>query len=247
MRMNLVKTLAAGVGATALTVTFALAAVTPASANDDVTAPVDTAGVPEPGSSDAVWEAWAAADRAEVEGTDWAAAAAGRGCELVELEIVDQVDAARNAELGAPADLRTARAEMIEDCPEPAADTLADGTSGFDSPDVSTTAIGSGNKCASTHGPGTICISKSSGMIYNSWRYNGSGSVSGFLRIYKIPTSASSCYRGTTWLTGSTMTWSKGMTRSIGLTRAGYSGYSAHIWKKVAIGHTDWGRACSKL
>ncbi|WP_418275305.1 hypothetical protein ACNHYB_10575 [Isoptericola jiangsuensis] len=248
MRKNLVRKVAAGIGAAALTATFSVAAMTPAAAQG-TEASTDQGDLPAPGSSDARWEAWAAEDRATIEATDWAAASAGRGCELVELEIVTEVDAAYNASVGAPADLATARADMVEDCDNPTAESLAKkaGANGLLATDVSTTAIGSGSTCATTHGPGTICISKSSGIVYNSWRYDGSGSVSGFLRIYKIPTSSSSCYRGSTWLTGSDMTWSSGMTRSIGKTRAGYSGYSAHIWKKVTIGHTDWGRACAKL
>jgi hypothetical protein len=249
MRKNLVQTLAAGIGATALAVTFSLAAVSPAAADDDAAPSEGSAGTPAAGSSAAAWEDWAARDKAELEATDWAAASAGRGCELVELELVGVVDAERNATLGAPADLVTYRAEMVEDCENQAAEDVARqaGATGLVGMEASVTAIGTGTRCASTSGPGTICISKSSGLIYNSWRYDGSGSVNGFLRIYKIPTTSSSCYRGTTWLTGPNTTWSSGQTRSIGLTRAGYSGYSAHIWKKVVIGHTDWGRACSKL
>jgi hypothetical protein len=249
MRKNLVQHLAAGIGAAALTVAFSVAVTSPAVAEDDPAPSADVAGVPEPGSSADVWEDWAAGDKAVLEGTDWAAASAGRGCELLELEINGVVDAERNAALGAPADLVTYRSDMVEDCDNLVAESAAreSGATGLMSTDASVTAIGSGTKCATTHGPGTICISKSEGLIYNAWRYNGSGSVKGFLRIYKIPTTSASCYRGTTWLTGPNTSWTSGQTRSIGLTRAGYSGYSAHIWKKVAIGHTDWGRACSKL
>ncbi|WP_278236024.1 hypothetical protein [Isoptericola sp. AK164] len=259
MRTRLSRTVAAGVGATVLALGTGLVATAPAMA--DIGEPIGTIGegssdgenlpdgnlpgVPEPGSAADEWVAWAAAERAEAEATDWEADSAARGCELVEVSIVDEVDAAYNEAMGAPADLATHRVEMVESCEGPAESggmTLetGDGT-------ASTTAIGSGSDCDSTKGPGTICIYKSSGRIYSSWKYRGSGSVSGFLRIYQISTSASSCYRGSTWLTGPSRTWSSGMTRSISKTRTTYSGYSAHIWKKVWHGHTDWGSTCSKL
>ncbi|WP_402469581.1 hypothetical protein [Isoptericola aurantiacus] len=241
MRTNLVRTVTAGVGACAVALSLALAAV-PASA---ASAPQNLPGVPEAGSPRAVWEAWAADERAEAEATDWEADSAARGCELDEVSISDEVDVSYNRAMGAPDDLATHRVDMVESCDGPAATggtTLRTGEG-----TVSTLAIGSGSDCDSTSGPGTVCIYKSSGRIYASWKYRGSGSVSGFLRIYRIPTSASGCYRGDTWLTGPERTWSSGMTRSISKTRTSYSGYSAHIWKKVWIGHTDWGSTCSKL
>jgi hypothetical protein len=241
MRRTPGRRISAGLAVAALAAAAAIATVSPAGAASE-----NLPGVPAPGSSDAAWQKWADAERAQAEQADWAADSRTRGCTLVEATVVDEVDAAYNAAMGAPADLSTHRVDMVEECPEPAAGTLA--TGGLTSSDkVSTQAIGSGNRCASTHGPGTICVSSSGGRIYASWKYSGSGSVSGFLRIYRIPTSADSCYRGDTWLTGPSSTWSSGMTRSVSKARTTYSGYSAHIWKKVAIGHTDWGRACSKL
>lgn len=260
MRTNLVKNITAGVGATVLALGVGLTAAVPAQA--DVGTPVgpvggsddgsvtdgdlptgNLPGVPEPGSPRDVWVEWAAAERAEAEATDWEADAATRGCELQEVSISDEVDVAYNRVMGAPDDLATHRVEMVEDCDDPA------GTDGLtlESGGISTMAIGSGTQCSSTSGPGTMCVSKSSGRIYGSWKYRGSGNVSGFIRIYQISTSASGCYRGSTWLTGGSSTWSSGMTRSISKTRTTYSGYSAHIWKKVWHGHTDWGSACSKL
>ncbi|PFG44831.1 hypothetical protein ATJ88_3568 [Isoptericola jiangsuensis] len=244
MRRNLGQRLAAGLAVAALAAAAAVGTVAPAGAAAD-----NLPGVPAPGSSDATWQEWAQQERAEAEATDWAADARTRGCTLVEATVVDEVDPAYNAAMGAPADLVTHRVDMVEDCPETPAGTLAGTLDGglTRSDRVATTAIGSGTQCATTHGPGTICVYSSSGRIYGSWRYSGDGSVSGFLRIYRIPTSSDDCYRGDTWLTGPSVTWSSGMTRSISKTRTTYSGYSAHIWKKVTIGHTDWGRACAKL
>jgi hypothetical protein len=233
--------ISAGLAVAALAAAAAVTALAPAGAASD-----NLPGVPAPGSPDAVWQEWADAERAQAEKTDWEADARTRGCTLVEATVVDEVDAAYNAAMGAPADLTTHRVDMVEECPEAAAGTLPSG--GLTSSDrVATTAIASGRQCATTHGPGTVCVSSSGGRIYGSWKYTGSGSVTGFLRIYQIPTSSDDCYRGSTWLTGPSSTWSNGVTRSISKTRTTYSGYSTHIWKKVAIGHTDWGRACSKL
>ncbi|GAA4731572.1 hypothetical protein GCM10023216_24560 [Isoptericola chiayiensis] len=260
MRTNLVRNLVAGLGASALALGVGLVAVPAAQA--DVGTPVgpvggsdggtvtdgepagNLPGVPEPGSAERVWVEWAAAERAEAEATDWEADAAARGCELQEVTITDEMDVAYNRAMGAPDDLATHRVEMVESCDGPDA---SGGMSLETDRGATTTAIGSGSDCDSTSGPGTICVYKSSGRIYGSWKYRGSGSASGFLRIYQIPTSSSGCYRGTTWLTGPSRTWSSGMTRSISKTRTSYSGYSAHIWKSVWHGHTDWGSTCSKL
>ncbi|MCK0118446.1 hypothetical protein BCE75_101238 [Isoptericola sp. CG 20/1183] len=235
-------------GAAALVLGLALA---PTSAPAAVAASENLPGVPEPGSPDHVWESWAAEERAQAEATDWDADAATRGCELQEVEISDEVDVDYNRAMGAPDDLATHRVDLVEDCSSPEAErlmgTAEDGAADAPAGDVRTLALSSGTSCSSTHGPGTACVYKSSGRIYASWKYRGSGSVSGFLRIYQISSSASGCYRGSTWLTGPSSTWSSGMTRSISKTKTTSTGYSGHIWKKVTFGHTDWGSACSRL
>lgn len=221
-------------------------AVAPTSSAVAAAEPENLPGVPDPGSPADVWEAWAADERAEAEATDWDADAATRGCTVEEVQISDEVDVDYNRAMGAPDDLATHRVDLVEDCSSPTAERLL-AAERKASTDVSTLALSSGTSCRSTHGPGTACVYKSSGRIYASWKYRGSGSVTGFLRIYQIPASSSSCYRGSTWLTGPSRSWSSGMTRSISKTKTTTTGYSAHIWKKVAVGHTDWGSACSKL
>ncbi|WP_277212082.1 hypothetical protein [Isoptericola croceus] len=222
-------------------------AVAPTSAPVAVAAAQNLPGVPEPGSPADEWESWAADERAEAEATDWAADAATRGCELQEVEITDEVDVDYNRAMGAPDDLATHRVDLVEDCSTPKAERLMSTLDTAAVTDATTMSLSTGTSCSSTKGPGTACVYLSGGRIYASWKYNGSGSVSGFLRVYQIPASSSSCYRGSTWLTGPSATWSSGMTRSISKTKTTTTGYSAHIWKKVAVGHTDWGSACSRL
>lgn len=222
-------------------------AAAPTSAPAAVAADENLPGVPEPGSSADVWESWAAEERAEAEATDWDADAATRGCELQEVEISDEVDVDYNRAMGAPDDLSTHRVDLVEDCSSAKAERLMSSAEDGATGDVSTTALSRGTSCSSTHGPGTACVYKSGGRVYASWKYRGSGSVKGFLRIYRISASSSSCYRGSTWLTGPSSTWSSGMTRSISKSKTTTTGYSGHIWKKVAFGHTDWGSACSRL
>ncbi|GAA1981955.1 hypothetical protein GCM10009718_18800 [Isoptericola halotolerans] len=234
---------AVSLGAAALVLGLAVA---PTSSAVAVAEPENLPGVPAPGSPSSVWESWAADERAEAEATDWEADAATRGCTLEDVQISDEVDVDYNRAMGAPDDLATYRVDLVEDCSSAEAERLM-APQQKASTDVSTLALSSGTTCRSTSGPGTACVYLSSGRVYASWKYSGSGSVSGFLRVYQIPASSSSCYRGTTWLTGPSATWSSGTTRSISKSKTTTTGYSAHIWKKVAIGHTDWGSVCARL
>ena len=211
--------------------------------------------VPDPGAPDAQWAAWAVADRAAAEEHDWAADSLARGCTLVEVDLVDEVDPGYNTAMGAPADLVTVRADLLEDCPAPspattpsAAATNGTGLEPGTRRGVGLMAVPSGAQCnTQTHGPGTLCISSSGGRIYASWAYRGTGSVSGFLRIYQISAAATGCPTGTTWHTGAASTWNAGQTRSTSKTQATSGAYSAHIWRAVAGGHTDWGQTCGVL
>ncbi|MFF2453324.1 hypothetical protein [Isoptericola sp. NPDC058082] len=238
------KNIAAGLGVAALALGVTLTAVAPSQA-----APTEEnlPGVPAPGSPADEWEAWAAQERAAAEATDWEADSEARGCTLQDVTISDEVDRDYNVAMGAPADLATHRVDLLEDCGDAATAVAGDTASRSAASGASTLALPSGNRCASTSGPGTMCLSKSGSRIYASWQYRGSGSVTGFLRIYRVSSGASGCPTGTTWLTGGTSTWSNGDTRTISKTRTSAGGYSAHIWKKVTIGHTDWGGVCSVL
>ncbi|SKC81598.1 hypothetical protein [Krasilnikoviella flava] len=236
---------AAGLGAILLALGLVLGAATSSQAADDTSiapATENLPGVPAPGSPASEWEAWAAQERADAEATDWAADAKARGCILKDVTISAEVDADYNRAMGAPADLATHRVDLLEECGDAPAQAARAATSG-----TSTLSLPSGNQCEATSGPGTMCLTKGSGRIYASWQYRGSGSVTGFLRIYRISSGADGCPTGTTWLTGADGTWRSGDTRTISKTRTTAGGYSAHIWKKVTFGHTDWGGACATL
>ncbi|GAA1721919.1 hypothetical protein GCM10009809_17000 [Isoptericola hypogeus] len=243
-------TAALAVGA-ALATTVAPAAGSAAGSTAAASEAQNLPGVPEPGASASTWEEWAAQEQADAKATDWAADAAARGCELEDVTISMEVDREYNLAMGAPADLRTHRVELLEDCADLGASTsgsAAEGTaSRVGTLGASTAGLPSGNQCDSTSGPGTICLSKSSGRIYASWKYRGSGSVSGFLRVYRVSTGSDGCPTGSTWLTGPDSTWGSGDTRTVSKTRTSAGGYSAYIWKKVLVGHTDWGATCASL
>ncbi|MGF0114964.1 hypothetical protein ACQFYA_01385 [Promicromonospora sp. Marseille-Q5078] len=245
---NVRTNVAAGLGATALALGLVLGAATgsqavtaDASTSENVTGE-NVSGVPAPGSPASEWKAWSARERADAEATDWKADAAARGCVLKDVTISEEVDAAYNRAMGAPADLVTHRVDLLENCGDAPAATKAAGAAG-----ATTLSLPSGNQCATTSGPGTMCLTTSSGRVYASWQYRGSGSVSGFMRVYRVSSGADGCPTGTTWLTGGSSTWDSGDTRTISKTRTTAGGYSAHIWKKVTLGHTDWGGACATL
>lgn len=238
------RNIAAGLGVAALALALTLTATAPSQA---ATEPENLPGVPAPGSSAATWEAWAAQERADAEATDWAADSEARGCALQDVTISSEVDADYNLAMGAPADLATHRVDLLESCDETATAVAGDTAVRSSTSGVTTMSLPSGNQCEETKGPGTMCLSKSSGRIYASWKYRGSGSVTGFLRIYRVSSGVSGCPTGTTWLTGGDSRWYNGDTRTISKTRTSAGGYSAHIWKKVTIGHTDWGGACAVL
>lgn len=213
----------------------------PASAAPEPDSPTD---LPEPGSEDSQWQTWATDDRADAASHDWAADSAARGCELIEIEITEEVDALYNESLGAPADLATVRVDRLEECEQDATQQQEHTTA-----EAAPTAVPPGpSRCNSgTKGPGTICISSSGGWVNASWQYRGSGSVSGFLRVYQISTGATGCPTGTTWLTSPTMTWNSGQTRTTSKSRSQSGAYSAHIWRSTSIGSTTWGSTCARL
>lgn len=239
------RTVLALTAAAALTITGMLAGSgsAAAEADRDPSPSEDLSTMPDPDAPEPLWRVWAARDRVEAVTFDWSADSAARGCELIELEIVDEIDEGYNAAVGAPADLVTVRVDRVEECPDaPAGPQTRPG-------DLTPAAVPPGpSRCnTGTGGPGTICVSSSGGRITASWQYRGSGQVSGFLRIYQIPASSSGCPTGSTWLTSPSMTWNSGQTRSTSKAQSQSGAYSAHIWRATTIGHTNWGATCAVL
>lgn len=146
--------------------------------------------------------------------------------------------------MGAPADLETLRVDRVERCDDA---RLSSGPS--DSPLVTPLSMPGGDQCNSqTHGPGTICIRKSSGKITASWNYRGGGAVTGFLRIYQANPLATGCPATATWHTGPSQAWNTGETRSTSKTQTQSGGYTTLIWKYQGAGtYSDWGRTCAVL
>ncbi|UFU05263.1 hypothetical protein [Ruania halotolerans] len=206
----------------------------PASAEEHT--PSESASdAPTASSSDAEWSAWAQALDEEAHSTDWAADSAARGCELVSIDIryttVPESD-------GAPAGLTIPIVERSEDC-MPA--TQLESAQNPTTADLAALA----SACASTSGPGTICLSRSGSYVTSSFTYRGSGSRTGFIRIYQR-SSSSGCGTGSTIATGSSSSYTNGQTRSVSA-YAGYGHYSASFWRQTTIGHTNWGTVCDTL
>lgn len=208
---------------------------------------------PTADASQAEWESWTQAQEARAHAHDWVADSAARGCELTDLNITTEVDPAHNADLGAPADLATVRVDRTEQCEESVAAELhtdpAETTdhAATDS-DAGVASVPPGARCnAGTRGPGTICLSSAGGWITASWQNRSSSSVTGFLRVYQIPSSAGHCPTGTTWLTSPTLTWASGQTRSTSRAQTQNGAYSAHIWRQNLVGHSNWGGTCAGL
>ncbi|HLV54537.1 MAG TPA: hypothetical protein VKY71_03055 [Actinotalea caeni] len=177
---------------------------------------------------------------AEIEATDWAAISAQQGCRLVDVEVTEVVDPELNAAIGAPADLAVPVVEREERC------------GGLDSSMVAgsglRTTVAPGSDCSTTSGPGTLCISRSGSYVTTSFRYNGSGTVKAYLRIYKISSSASGCPTGTTLATSSTASYSNGTQRSLSVYAPSSGAFSSYVWRYVALNHyTAWGSACGVL
>jgi len=237
----------AAVGLAAAALTLGLALVPTAGTPSATAGQQNIPGVPEPGSSAQEWQEWAAKERAEAEATDWKADSKARGCVLEDVTVTDEVDADYNAAMGAPADLRTHRVDIAENCSAAATATNDVAATSARAGSFAADGLPAGARCATTSGPGTACLSKSGGKVYASWQYRGSGTVKGFLRVYQISTTATGCPTGSTWLTGSSTSWTNGLTRTISKTQTQNGGYSAHLWKKVTIGHSDWGGVCTIL
>lgn len=202
----------------------------------------DVAG-PAPDRSPAEWRAWADDLRTELEATDWAALSEASGCELTSVEIVDVVDGQANAEAGAPADLALPVVHREEDC----AAALAEGIDAPAAAPPSFTALGAQVAASSCRGVtgGRSCIARSGSYVTGSYTYYGSGTTSGFSRLYRV-SSLSGCPRGTTMATSSDSTLGYGGRSSV-TAALGAGKYSMHFWRKVLIGHSDTGGACAAL
>lgn len=171
---------------------------------------------------------------AEVEATDWEALSAAEGCQLVDITITEVVDADANAEAGAPADMAVTVVEREEICETGAATAMR-------------TTAARANGCSTTSGPGTLCISRSGNYVSTSFQYNGSNTISAYLRLYKIG-STSGCPTGDVLATSSTQSYSNGTRRSLSVYSPASGAYSSHIWRHVGLGHyTDWGAACGRF
>ncbi|WP_420111431.1 hypothetical protein [Pseudactinotalea sp.] len=183
--------------------------------------------------SDDSWYAWADDAADEVEATDWEALSAADGCELVDLTIAEVVDPVANAAVGAPEDLAVTVVEREEICSTSSA--------------ALRTASVRASGCSTTSGPGTLCISRSGNYVSTSFQYNGSSTISAYLRLYKIG-STSGCPTGTVLATSSTQSYSNGTRRSLSVYSPSSGAYSSHVWRHVGLGHyTDWGAACGNF
>lgn len=142
--------------------------------------------------------------------------------------------------MGAPLNLVTARAERAEKCSE------FKGRQAAASDEFSVMSVPAGPQCNSqTQGPGTICISKSSGRISASFNYRGTGSINGYIRIYQIDPATNGCPTGTTFQTGSTLNYTNNTTRTTSKTQTQNGAYSAHFWRETGAGNfANWGRTC---
>ncbi len=233
----------------------------PAAAHASLEPPTDDAAHLESERSPAEWSAWAQDLRTELEGTDWGALSAAQGCELTSVRIVDVVDPAANATLGAPDDLALPLVQRQEDCGEaiaagrplsaaPAPTTLSVpgdlGDRADDRPEAPPAAslAAAGLECDGVTG-GRACISRSGSWVTGSYTYYSSGSTSGFSRLYAI-SSLSGCPRGTTVATGPSSTLGYGDRSSVSGV-LGSGNYSMHFWRKVLIGHSDTGGVCAYL
>lgn len=191
------------------------------------------------------WQDWAERDYAYAREFDWAAESAARGCEILELQIIKDIDAAYNAEIGAPADLQTVRVERTERCDDPVPHGFA--AVGQHEASLDAARVPVGNRCAAATGPGTVCIARSGGVITGSYRYDGNASPRGFVRIGTIAATATSCPIGTTWLTGPTQNWVKGVTRSVSRTHLAAGTFSVYAWRVASQGNVNWGNTCARF
>lgn len=222
---------------------LALAAALSAPAEADGTPAENIDGVPTAEASDAQWYAWSEQVRAQARATDWAADAAARGCTLVRVTITDVTMPQVSAAAGAPEDLLTPQVEREEQCDQ--TQTLSMSGSGDA---ILPLSVPAGSQCNGyTRGPGTICVSRSGSSVVASFAYRGSGSVSGFIRIYQVPPGSNGCPTGSTIRTGPVQGYTAGVQRSVSVTVLQNAAFSAHFWRSTAWGYTDWGAACGVL
>lgn len=196
-------------------------------------------GTPGPTATAEQWESWSQDLFAEAHSTDWAADSAKRGCELISVDIVSTTVPEGTWE-GAPEGLTVPVVNRTEDC-----SGGAGGSAAANVPSLDAHAARSGG-CASTAGPGTVCLSRSASYLTASFTYRGSGSPDGFIRIYDRNTS-SGCGTGATLATSSTATYSPGETHSVTGYAPGHGPYSATFWHDLWLGSSNWGTVCRTL
>lgn len=221
-----------------------MAAIAPAATAEDSASNDEPVPVPAAGASESEWEEWASAETARAQAFDWAADSAARGCELVSVDITQEVDADFNESMGAPADLQTFLADRLENCdPKVAASLVAESTpmATTSSAQPSST-VPRGTRCVSSRGPGTICIHRTGGMLSGSWLNSSGGNITGYLRLGRITVNSTACPGGTHLMTGPTSRWNSGQTRTISRTQ-GAGTYSVHMWQ----GNSRLGATCAQL
>jgi len=189
-------------------------------------------------ATDTDWQDWSAQLETEARTTDWAADSAARGCELISVDIV-RTTVPEGALRGAPEDLQLPVVEREEDCTTQASvSTQSARPEGAMTPMAST--------CASTSGPGTVCLSRSGSYLSASFTYRGSGTISGFIRAYQRSSSAG-CGTGSTLGTSAERSYSNGTTRTLSTYQPGYGHYSAAFWKDAWVGHQNLGTVCRSV
>ncbi|HLS62854.1 MAG TPA: hypothetical protein VK060_05735 [Ruania sp.] len=222
----------------ALTSMLLAAGATQAMAAPGPDAAPDTREAPGVNATDTDWQDWSAQLEAEARTTDWAADSAARGCELISVDIVSTT-VPEGTLRGAPEDLQVPVVEREEDCT-----AQASVSTGSARPDGAMTPMASA--CASTSGPGTVCLSRSGSYLSASFTYRGSGTIAGFIRAYER-SSSGGCGSGSTLGTSAERSYSNGTTRTLSTYQPGYGHYSARFWKDVWWGHQNLGTVCRSV
>lgn len=199
-------------------------------------------GVPDASASADAWHAWAAALAADAHTR---ADDPSPGCTIVDTQVELVVDAAANAQLGAPADLAMPVVRTVEDCGKSAAAAAAPARGVASGPEAAPQArLGSGSRCGYVTG-GRLCLSDSGSTIRGT--FTASTSTRGFVRLYQISPWSSGCPTGSTRATSSERSLRAGQTLSTWFYQTQNSGYNATFWRDVAWGHSKAGSVCAIL
>lgn len=201
---------------------------------------------PAAGATQAEWATWAAKQRASMLSADWQTILSDQGCQAKDIQLVSAGPGA-----GTPQGVYTLAVTGMMTCKTGATAKIAQpgamlGSIGHS---MVPTSIPVGDQCRTITGPGSECVAITSyngNSNYRSgtYKYTGSGSITGHVELSNEGFNATSCHPGTAVANTPDQTISSGGTPFALYGPVNYSTvWDTTFWRKTTS-YSNWGDIC---